>query len=87
MLAESEQATHATRRILALVVVHVREHEFFRRDGINLFCEIPVNFTTLALGEARDEALAASRAKVDAYRDAISRGYRFYSYGDAMLIV
>jgi molecular chaperone DnaJ len=32
------------------VVVHVREHQFFRRDGINLFCEIPVNFTTLALG-------------------------------------
>jgi molecular chaperone DnaJ len=32
------------------VVVHVRDHEFFRRDGNNLFCEIPVNFTTLALG-------------------------------------
>ena len=32
------------------VVVHVREHEFFRRDGTNLFCEIPVNFTTVALG-------------------------------------
>jgi molecular chaperone DnaJ len=32
------------------VVVHVQEHEFFRRDGINLFCEIPVNFTTVALG-------------------------------------
>jgi molecular chaperone DnaJ len=32
------------------VVVHVREHEFFRRDGLNLFCEIGVNFTTLALG-------------------------------------
>jgi molecular chaperone DnaJ len=32
------------------VVVHVKEHEFFRRDGVNLFCEIPVNFTTLALG-------------------------------------
>jgi molecular chaperone DnaJ len=32
------------------VVVQVREHEFFRRDGNNLFCEIPVNFTTLALG-------------------------------------
>ena len=30
--------------------MHVQEHEFFRRDGINLFCEIPVNFTTLALG-------------------------------------
>ena len=32
------------------VVVHVQEHEFFRRDGVNLFCEIPVNFTTVALG-------------------------------------
>ena len=32
------------------VVVHVREHEFFRRDGLNLFCEIAVNFTTVALG-------------------------------------
>jgi len=32
------------------VVVHVQEHAFFRRDGVNLFCEIPVNFTTLALG-------------------------------------
>jgi molecular chaperone DnaJ len=32
------------------VVVQVQEHEFFRRDGNHLFCEIPVNFTTVALG-------------------------------------
>jgi molecular chaperone DnaJ len=32
------------------VVVHVQEHAFFRRDGLNLFCEISVNFTTVALG-------------------------------------
>jgi molecular chaperone DnaJ len=32
------------------VVVQVQQHEFFRRDGVNLFCEIPVNFTTVALG-------------------------------------
>jgi molecular chaperone DnaJ len=32
------------------VVIQVQEHEFFRRDGNDLFCEIPVNFTTLALG-------------------------------------
>lgn len=32
------------------VVIQVHEHEFFRRDGLNLFCEIPVNFTTVALG-------------------------------------
>jgi molecular chaperone DnaJ len=32
------------------VVIQVQEHPFFRRDGDNLFCEVPVNFTTLALG-------------------------------------
>ena len=32
------------------VVIHVQEHEFFRRDGNNLFCEVAVNFTTVALG-------------------------------------
>ena len=32
------------------VVVHVQEHDFFKRDGVNLFCEVAVNFTTLALG-------------------------------------
>jgi molecular chaperone DnaJ len=32
------------------VFLHVAEHPFFRRDGVNLFCEVPVNFPTLALG-------------------------------------
>jgi molecular chaperone DnaJ len=32
------------------VVTQVQEHEFFRRDGMNLFCEVPVNFTTVVLG-------------------------------------
>lgn len=32
------------------VVVHVQEHPFFERDGNDLSCEIPLNFTTLALG-------------------------------------
>jgi molecular chaperone DnaJ len=32
------------------VVIQVEEHPFFRRDGNDLACEIPVNFTTLALG-------------------------------------
>ncbi len=32
------------------VVIQVQDHEFFRRDGVNLFCEVPVNFTTLVLG-------------------------------------
>ena len=32
------------------VVVQVADHPFFQRDGNDLHCEIPVNFTTLALG-------------------------------------
>ena len=32
------------------VVVQVQDHPFFRRDGNDLYCEIPVSFPTLALG-------------------------------------
>jgi S-adenosylmethionine:tRNA ribosyltransferase-isomerase len=32
-------------------------------------------------------AFAGREAVLDAYREAVSRGYRFYSYGDAMLIL
>lgn len=32
------------------VVVHVREHEIFERDGSDLRCNIPIPFTTAALG-------------------------------------
>ena len=32
------------------VVVHVQEHQFFHRDGNDLFCEVPLNYPTAALG-------------------------------------
>jgi molecular chaperone DnaJ len=32
------------------VVVGVKAHEFFKRDGDDLFCEVAVNFPTLVLG-------------------------------------
>jgi len=32
------------------VVIHVREHAVFARDGDDLFCEMPVAFVTAALG-------------------------------------
>ena len=32
------------------VVIFVREHEFFQRDGNDLHCSVPLPFTTLALG-------------------------------------
>jgi molecular chaperone DnaJ len=32
------------------VVVHVQEHAFFQRDGDDLYCELPMPFSTVALG-------------------------------------
>ncbi|HVZ65241.1 MAG TPA: molecular chaperone DnaJ [Lacunisphaera sp.] len=32
------------------IVVHVRDHEIFERQGDDLFCEIPIKFTLAALG-------------------------------------
>ena len=32
------------------VVIQVQDHPFFKRDGNDVYCEIPVNFPTLALG-------------------------------------
>ena len=34
--------------------IEVAPHPFFRREGNNLACEIPLNFTTLALGGSID---------------------------------
>jgi len=32
------------------IVIHVKEHEVFERQGDDLFCEIPIKFTLAALG-------------------------------------
>ena len=32
------------------VVLHVKPHEIFQRDGDDLLCEVPISFTTAALG-------------------------------------
>ncbi|MGE6259459.1 molecular chaperone DnaJ [Heyndrickxia sporothermodurans] len=33
------------------VVFHVKEHEFFERDGDDIYCEIPITFSQAALGD------------------------------------
>jgi molecular chaperone DnaJ len=32
------------------VVVHVQDHPFFQREGDDLYCELPIDFPTMALG-------------------------------------
>ena len=33
------------------VVFHVRDHEFFERDGDDIYCEMPITFAQAALGD------------------------------------
>ena len=33
------------------VVIHIKEHDFFSRDGNNLFCQVPISFVQAALGD------------------------------------
>jgi molecular chaperone DnaJ len=47
------------------VVLRVREHTFFKREGTSLFCEVPVNVAQAALGTTLEvPTLDGGRAKV-----------------------
>ncbi len=46
------------------VEIHVREHAIFKRDGNDLFCEVPISFTTAALGGELDVPTLDGRVKL-----------------------
>jgi molecular chaperone DnaJ len=46
------------------VVVHVKEHKVFQRDEDNLYCEVPISFTTAALGGEVDVPTLEGKANV-----------------------
>ena len=47
---EGEAGDHGAPAGDLYVQVHVKEHPIFVRDGNNLYCEVPLSFTTAALG-------------------------------------
>lgn len=47
---EGEAGEHGAPAGDLYVQVHVRDHKIFTRDGNNLYCEVPLSFTTAALG-------------------------------------
>ncbi len=47
---EGEAGEHGGPSGDLFVVIHLKEHDFFRRDGENLACQIPVSFVQAALG-------------------------------------
>ncbi|MCL5042986.1 MAG: molecular chaperone DnaJ [Gammaproteobacteria bacterium] len=46
------------------VVVSVREHKIFQRDGKNLFCEVPISITDAALGGELEVPTLDGRVKL-----------------------
>jgi molecular chaperone DnaJ len=46
------------------VQVNVREHPIFKRDGSDLYCEVPISFTTAALGGELDVPTLDGRVKL-----------------------
>ncbi len=46
------------------VQVHVRDHDIFARDGNNLYCEVPLSFTTAALGGELDVPTLDGKVKL-----------------------
>lgn len=50
LAGEGESGTRGMRAGDLYVFVHVAEHEFFKRRGADLFCEVPISFPQAALG-------------------------------------
>ncbi len=46
------------------VVIHIKEHEVFEREENHLFCEVPVSFTTAALGGELEVPTLEGKAQV-----------------------
>jgi molecular chaperone DnaJ len=46
------------------VVIHVKEHEIFRREEDNLYCEVPIPFSIAALGGEVDVPTLEGRANL-----------------------
>jgi len=46
------------------VVINVREHSIFQRDGKNLYCEVPISFTDAALGGELEVPTLDGRVKL-----------------------
>ncbi|WP_156291113.1 molecular chaperone DnaJ [Oceanobacillus salinisoli] len=46
------------------VVIQIREHEFFEREGDNIYCELPINFAQAALGDELEVPTVHGKVKL-----------------------
>lgn len=50
LAGEGEAGLHGGGNGDLIAVVRIKEHKLFKRDGDNLYCEVPISFATAALG-------------------------------------
>lgn len=50
LAGEGEAGLHGGPAGDLYVQMHIKEHPIFKRDGVNLYCEVPLSFVTAALG-------------------------------------
>lgn len=46
------------------VVIHVRDHDFFEREGDDIHCELPINFAQAALGDELEVPTVHGKVKL-----------------------
>ncbi len=46
------------------VVIHVRQHDVFKREGSDILCEVPIDFVTAALGGVVEVPTISGKAKM-----------------------
>jgi len=69
------------------IFLSIRPHEFFQRDGADLFCKVPISMTTAALGgQFEVTALDAAKAKV-AIPEGTQTGKQFRLRGKGMPVM
>ena len=44
--------------------IHVRDHAIFKRDGADLFCEVPISFPTACVGGELEVPTLAGKVKL-----------------------
>lgn len=64
LTGEGEAGMHGAPAGDLYVQVHVKEHPIFVRDGNNLYCDVPLSFTTAALGGEIDVPTLDGRVKL-----------------------
>ena len=62
---EGEPGSHGAPAGDLYVVVHIRRHEIFERNGLDLHCELPVSFTIAALGGEVEVPTLNGRVKLN----------------------